>query len=166
MKMIWATWRKNYIQNHAVPSDECVFCHIANNPSQDTENLVLYRGKHNFVIMNLYPYTSGHILIVPYQHTDNLSNLSDEESLEMNRLEKRCINWQKKAFQPHGFNIGMNLGNIAGAGIEDHIHMHIVPRWKGDSNFMPVVGETRVMSVSLQDAYTQLLQSISEESNE
>ena len=162
MKTIWATWRKNYIQSTDEPCSECLFCKIAKDKC-DKENFVLYRGEHNFVIMNLFPYTSGHLLIIPYKHTGDYRDLSEVERCEMSWLEQKSITWIENAFHPGGFNIGMNIGKIAGAGIDSHIHRHVVPRWKGDSNFMPVVGGVRVMSISVEDAFDALLRVINQE---
>ncbi len=159
MKMIWATWRKKYIQN-GTNTPGCIFCSIAKDTNSDEDNLVLYRGKHNYIVMNLYPYTSGHTLIIPYRHVADYRELCQEELLEMCQLEQKMITWLEKAFHPQGFNLGLNLNRVAGAGIESHIHRHIVPRWKGDSNFMTTIGDIRVMSISLQDAYSQIQQQI------
>ncbi|MCK5847572.1 MAG: HIT domain-containing protein [Caldisericia bacterium] len=164
MKTIWATWRKNYIQRAYDSTSECLFCKIASEKC-DKENFVLYRGFHNYVIMNLFPYTSGHLLIVPYRHTCDYRDLEESERCEMSLLEQKSITWIDEAFHPGGFNIGMNIGSVAGAGIDSHIHRHIVPRWKGDSNFMPVVGEARVMSISIEDAYDALLKIINQEAS-
>jgi ATP adenylyltransferase len=163
MKMIWATWRKNYIQKKTILESECVFCSIAKEANKDAENLVLYRGLYNFVLMNLYPYTSGHILIVPFRHVADYRDLDENELTEMCLLEQKIITWLEKAFHPQGYNLGVNLCRVAGAGIDSHLHRHVVPRWKGDSNFMTTIGEVRVMSISLQDAYQQLLKQIQEE---
>jgi ATP adenylyltransferase len=164
MKTIWATWRKNYIQSTDEAIGECLFCKIAKD-NCDKENFVLYRGKHNYVIMNLFPYTSGHLLIIPYKHTSDYRDLSEAERCEMSLLEQKSITWIEKAFHPGGFNIGMNIGKIAGAGIDSHIHRHVVPRWKGDSNFMPVIGGVRVMSISVEDAFDALLRIINQEAS-
>ncbi|MDD4028909.1 MAG: HIT domain-containing protein [Caldisericia bacterium] len=166
MKMIWATWRKNYIQKETIPNSECVFCSIAKEDPSDASNLVLYRGVYNYVVMNLYPYTSGHVLIVPYRHVADYRELREKELTEMCLLEQRIISWLEKAFHPQGYNLGVNLCRVAGAGIDSHLHRHVVPRWKGDSNFMTTIGEIRVMSISLKDAYDQIKKQIQEESNE
>jgi ATP adenylyltransferase len=163
MKMIWATWRKNYIQKKTIPESECVFCSIAKETNKDVENLVLYRGMYNFVLMNLYPYTSGHVLIVPLRHVADYRDLVENELTEMCLLEQKIITWLEKAFHPQGYNLGVNLCRVAGAGIDSHLHRHVVPRWKGDSNFMTTIGDVRVMSISLQDAYQQLLKQIQED---
>lgn len=156
VKRLWAPWRMSYI---AEPKEDvgCVFCHAPAQPeSEDKKNLILYRGKHNFIIMNLYPYNNGHLMVVPYKHTGDLCDLNDEESLEMMQLAQMALRVFKKAFNPEGFNTGFNLGKAAGAGIRQHIHFHVLPRWNGDTNFMPVIGETRVMPEHISDTYDKL----------
>ncbi|MFA4837369.1 MAG: HIT domain-containing protein, partial [Dehalococcoidia bacterium] len=130
MEYIWAPWRIEYILGEK--EKDCIFCH---KPKQDKdkENLLLYRGKRNLVMMNLYPYNPGHLMVAPYRHTNILEALDDEEMLEHLQLVTRCVAVLKEAMKPNGFNIGINLGRVAGAGIEDHIHTHIVPRWNGDT---------------------------------
>jgi len=156
VKRLWAPWRMSYIK-HDKESFDCVFCH---HPSQDSaddkKNLILYRGKHNFVIMNLYPYNNGHLMVVPYKHTGDLCDLNDDEMLELMQLSQMAIRIFKKAFNPEGFNTGFNLGAAAGAGIRQHIHFHVIPRWNGDTNFMPVIGETRVMPEHISETYDKL----------
>ncbi len=152
MKQIWAPWRIEYIKGEK-PS-RCIFCreHI-----EDEENeLVLHQGKFAAVIMNKFPYNNGHLLIYPWKHTNRLEDMEDEETLELFSLIKRSVSILKKEMNPCGFNIGMNLGKAAGAGIDDHIHFHIVPRWNGDTNFMPVVGEVRVLPEHLKSTYQKL----------
>jgi len=136
--------------------DECIFC---TKPKEDNDkkNLILFRGKFNFIIMNLYPYNNGHLMVVPYRHTSEIIGITGEEMDENGRLVQRCVEVLKKSFSPEGYNIGMNLETAAGAGIDEHIHMHIVPRWNGDTNFMPVVGETRVMPQHIEESYNILI---------
>ena len=122
----------------------------------DKKNLILHRGKTAFVLLNAFPYTNGHLMVAPYKHTAEMSDLSDEELLEVNQLVAKCLGWIKKAYGPDGFNIGVNLGKVAGAGIPDHIHWHIVPRWDGDTNFMTTVGEVRVLPQSLEESWERL----------
>lgn len=133
----------------------CIFC---GKPTQsdDVANLVLYRGRHAFVLMNLFPYNNGHLMVAPYLHTADLAALDDAATLELMQLTKAAQATLTAAFHPQGFNIGMNLGTVAGAGIADHLHMHIVPRWNGDTNFMPVIGETKVMPDTLQGTFEKL----------
>ena len=122
----------------------------------DRENLILHRGEHAFVMLNRYPYTNGHLMVAPFRHTGNMGDLSDAELLEVSQLVRDCVRWLTEAYHPQGFNIGVNMGRAAGAGIEDHLHWHIVPRWSGDTNFMSTVGETRVLAESLSDTYDRL----------
>lgn len=136
-------------------SEECIFCKKANE-QKDEKNMILFRGKNVFVIMNIYPYNPGHIMIAPYRHTGDINNLSDEEIYEMMKLTQISIDIIEKKMNPQGYNVGINIGRIAGAGFEHHIHIHIVPRWNGDTNFMPIIGETKVIPVSLEETYKNL----------
>ncbi len=133
----------------------CIFVDL---PLQDDDrtNLILYRGVTAFVMLNRYPYTNGHLLIAPYKHTAELTDLDDRELLEINQLLSRSVAWLKEAYSPEGFNIGVNLGAAGGAGIPSHIHWHIVPRWKGDTNFMTTVGEVRVLPQALDESFDRL----------
>jgi ATP adenylyltransferase len=153
MERIWAPWRVEYIKGEHPKG--CVFC---DKPKQnnDEENMILYRGKLNFVIMNLYPYNPGHIMVVPYRHLNKLESLTPEERNEHYELVARVVGVLREATKTENYNIGMNLGRVAGAGIDDHIHTHIVPRWNGDNNFMAVLADTRVISESMQDIYNRL----------
>ncbi|HEY3780342.1 MAG TPA: HIT domain-containing protein [Fimbriimonadaceae bacterium] len=151
---LWAPWRLSYIEK-ATPQGGCIFVDLPASDN-DRENLILYRGKTAFVMLNGFPYTNGHLMVAPYKHTADMNELDDDELLEINKLVALTLNWLKKAYQPNGFNIGVNLGNAAGAGIPSHIHWHIVPRWEGDTNFMGVVGDVRVLPQSLQDSYDRL----------
>lgn len=139
--------------------DGCIFVDL---PAQenDRENLILFRGETAFVILNRYPYTSGHLMVAPYRHTADLGELSDPELLEINQLVVKCTRWITECYRPQGFNIGVNLGSAGGAGIPDHVHWHIVPRWSGDTNFMTTVGEARVLPEDLLDSYDRLLLAI------
>jgi ATP adenylyltransferase len=159
MENLWAPWRFNfkYVNGIDDKKDEgCIFC---NKPARkaDRDDLILCRGQHTFVIMNLYPYNNGHLMVVPYTHTSDCAALDSETSSEMWSMIMRCKSVLLKAFRPDGFNIGMNIGRVAGAGIDQHVHMHIVPRWNGDTNFMPVVGECKVISQGIQETYDILL---------
>jgi len=153
MKRIWAPWRIQYIR--APQHKGCIFC---DKPAcdKDEEDLILYRGKHNFVIMNAFPYNPGHLMVVPYRHLGKLEDMSAEERNEHYALVSRVVGILRESTLTESFNIGMNLGRVAGAGIADHVHTHIVPRWNGDNNFMPVIGETRVLSESMKDIYDRL----------
>ena len=154
MKKLWAPWRITYILN-VDARDECIFCsRPEGEPSE--ENLVLYKGRFNFIIMNLFPYNTGHLMVAPYRHVRNLEELDGEELKEMMELVSLSIKALKKAYNPDGFNVGMNLGRVAGAGIDDHIHMHVVPRWNGDTNFMPVLGYTKVIPEGVRETYRKV----------
>ncbi len=153
MKRIWAPWRIQYIKEPS-PSG-CIFCDKPK-VDHDAENYILYRGRLNFVIMNAYPYNPGHLLVVPYRHIGRLEDMTAEERAELYDIVSRSVGVLRAETRTDSFNIGMNLGRAAGAGIADHIHTHIVPRWVGDNNFMPVIGDTRVISDSMQNIYNQL----------
>ncbi|MFQ5480873.1 MAG: HIT domain-containing protein [Thermodesulfobacteriota bacterium] len=145
MQKIWAPWRSDYIGSEK--SGACPFC----NAGEDSASHLLYSGSLSSVILNKYPYTGGHILISPLRHIALLEDLDPEESIDIFRLMRASVASLKKAFSPDGFNIGMNLGHAAGAGIKDHLHLHVVPRWEGDTNFMPVLGDTKVISAHLDE---------------
>lgn len=151
MKDIFAPWRISYIQSTNKPSG-CIFCSFPEQ-DRDEENLILHRGQHSFVILNRYPYNSGHLMVVPYRHTSDYCSLKTEEVNEIHNLSSIAIDVMKRTIKPEGFNLGVNLGKVAGAGVEDHVHLHIVPRWNGDTNFMPVMGDVRVIPQSLEDTY-------------
>lgn len=144
-----APWRMAYITQAAKSSCGCVFCMVAAD-TQDRENLVIYRGQELFVILNAFPYNSGHLMVIPYQHTAELADLTPTAQAEMMRLTTLAIEALRRAMRPDGFNLGMNLGRSAGAGIADHLHMHVVPRWTGDTNFVPVIANARVLPESLE----------------
>jgi ATP adenylyltransferase len=155
MDTIWAPWRMQYIGRARDGEEPCVLCE---KPKQadDRVNLVLLRGRSNYVMLNLYPYNPGHLMVAPYRHLSHLTELTADEMKEHYHLVSKCTEWLARLMKPDGFNIGMNLGRTAGAGIEGHIHSHIVPRWNGDTNFMPVVGETKVVSEALSATYDKL----------
>lgn len=156
METLWAPWRMEYILSAKEEADaSCIFCERLPQ-KQDKENLILYRGKHLFVIMNKFPYNSGHLMVVPNRHTGDLQSLTDEENLELMRTLQLCVRVLDKVMQPHGYNLGMNMGRVGGAGIEEHLHFHIVPRWNGDTNFMPVIAHTKVISEALDKTYDKL----------
>ena len=161
MDRLWATWRMAYITGEHKDIG-CVFCK-APKSTKDEEVLILHRGCHCFIIMNLFPYNNGHVMVIPYRHTSDVTTLTDEESLEMMKFVRLTTKVMKKTLNPEGFNIGMNIGRPGGAGIADHLHMHIVPRWTGDTNFMPVIGETRVISEHLEATYKKLYTALQEE---
>jgi ATP adenylyltransferase len=153
LKNIWAPWRIGYLKS--APEEKCVFC-ITTDEEKDEENLILYRGKKCFVIVNKYPYSNGHLMSVPYRHVADFAALDNDELLELQELLQLCMKVLNETLHPHGFNIGLNMGKAAGAGIDQHLHYHIVPRWNGDTNFMPVVGSTKVISQALADNYREL----------
>lgn len=143
MDTLWAPWRMPYIQE-TEPVPGCLFCHHAR-ADQDEQNLIVHRGEFGFVMMNLYPYNSGHAMVVPYQHTGDFTQLHAQVASGMMSLAQLTVRVMEEILHPHGFNLGINQGNVAGAGITEHIHLHVVPRWNGDTNFMPVLADTKVM---------------------
>lgn len=153
MDILWAPWRIEYIKQSKEPG--CIFC-TKPAESQDKKNFIIYRGKSCFVIMNYYPYNNGHLMIVPFRHVSDISHLNTDERLEMMDLLIQCKDALKITMSPHGFNIGMNSGEVAGAGVKDHLHFHIVPRWNGDTNFMPICGHTKVVSEGLTETWETL----------
>ncbi|MBS1716962.1 MAG: HIT domain-containing protein [Armatimonadetes bacterium] len=155
-EILWAPWRLEYIESESPDTgSKDIFLDLPAE-NQDEKNLIVYRGKHAFVILNAYPYTNGHLLIAPYRQVAELEQLNDDELLEINQLLAKTSVWLKKCYKPDGFNVGVNLGKAAGAGIPIHIHWHIVPRWAGDTNFTTTVGKVRVMPQSLEDSYRRL----------
>ena len=154
MKRIWAPWRIRYIEN---PKPEgCVLCDKPKG-NDDAESYILYRGHYNYVMLNLYPYNPGHLMIVPYRHLDSPDKLETVELHEHYEILTRCLKVVRVVFDCQGINLGMNLGRVAGAGIADHIHSHLVPRWNGDNNFMPVLADVRVIPEALAETYQKLL---------
>jgi len=158
MKQIWAPWRSVYIGGDH--GDKCIFCQILDS-SQDEENLVLMRDEKTFVVMNRYPYTNGHLMVVPKRHVGEIEDLTGEEMTELFKNAQKMVK-VLRAFKPEGFNIGVNIGKIAGAGVPGHFHVHVVPRWGGDTNFMPVFGDVRVISESLEVTFKKLKDSLAE----
>ena len=154
MDRLWSPWRYRYVST-AEDASGCIFC---NKPktSDDQAQLILHRGRLNFVLLNLYPYTSGHMMVAPYEHVATLEEAAAETLSEMMMLTQRAQRHLRELYRAPGFNIGMNLGSVAGAGVAGHIHMHVLPRWAGDANFMTTVGETRVIPESLEAAYEKL----------
>jgi len=154
MDHLWSPWRYQYIQS-AQPAASCIFCDKAA-ANEDEKNLIVYRARHNFIILNLYPYTSGHLMIAPYQHVATVSEASDDTLQEMILLARDAERHLRAIYRPHGFNMGMNIGEAAGAGVAGHIHLHVLPRWTGDANFLSTVGETRVMPEDLSVTWSKL----------
>ena len=163
MDRLYAPWRMAYIEQpqkdrrSALPQSRtsCVFCDAAA-ASDDIDNLIVHRGKSAFVLLNLFPYNTGHLLVVPYLHTDKLSDLDDDASLELWTLAKGAQAALESVMHPEGYNLGMNLGTVSGAGIADHLHLHIVPRWNGDTNFMPVLADIKVLPDALENTCRKL----------
>jgi ATP adenylyltransferase len=154
MENLWTPWRMEFVAGPK-PSG-CIFCDKPRE-NKDRENLILYRGTWCFIILNRYPYNNGHLMVVPYAHLSDFSALPTDSSAEMMRLAQHCVSVLRPLMRPDGFNLGMNLGHCAGAGIADHIHLHLVPRWEGDTNFMPVLAGVRVIPELLEQTYDRLL---------
>jgi ATP adenylyltransferase len=153
MKTIWAPWRITYIE--LAKPEGCILCDKPKE-NKDAENYILFRGKHNFIILNSFPYNPGHLMVAPYRHVSSPEELGPEELLEHGQLTNRCLPALRETFGSRDFNIGMNLGTVAGAGIPGHMHSHIVPRFLGDTNFMPVLADTKVVPQALRDTYSKL----------
>ena len=159
---LWAPWRLKYIEN-ADSAPACIFCDFPSQSAENDErNFIVHRGPHAFIILNAYPYSNGHLMVVPYRHTASLDDYSDDEMLDVMRLTRLSIRLLQKTFSPNGFNLGVNMGRVAGAGIADHLHWHIVPRWNGDTNFMPVLADVRVIPESLDVVYQRLRATLAE----
>ena len=153
---IWAPWRLEYVKDAGKDNDEeCIFC-AKPAADDDVANLIVHRGEHCFVILNLFPYTNGHLMVAPYEHIGALQELGAETVAEMMALGQAAMRRLEEVYSPQGYNVGFNQGRIAGAGFENHIHMHVVPRWGGDTNFMPVLADTRVMPQTVQQSYEAL----------
>jgi ATP adenylyltransferase len=153
---IWAPWRLAYVKDASKDQDSsCIFC-AALEAGDDEANLIVSRGERCFVILNKFPYTNGHLMVAPYEHIAELQALDEETVAEIMALAQRGMAALEESYSPHGYNVGFNQGRVAGAGVEHHIHMHVVPRWGGDTNFMPVLGDTRVMNQTLEDSYATL----------
>ncbi len=157
MKRLFSPWRSAYIKTFKSEkkSRQCLFCRIARE-KKDAKNLVLRRGKTCYVVLNLFPYNSGHLLIVPYKHTPSFEDLSSEEYADAMNVTATCMKALKKISKPQGYNFGANLGRVAGAGIEQHVHFHLVPRWNGDTNFLPVLSDTKLVSEDLKETWKRL----------
>ena len=154
MNHLWSPWRMTYIENHEKET-VCVFCN-AQAKADSIENLIAFRGKLAYVILNRYPYTSGHLMVIPFEHKANLEELDRSTRAEMMELTSQCMSVLRNIYKPQGFNMGANIGEAAGAGVRGHVHIHIVPRWAGDTNFMSTLGETRVLPESLEDTYKRV----------
>lgn len=155
MEHLWAPWRMAYIDPSGAKEQGCIFC-VKPEEDRDEENLILNRGARCFVLMNLFPYNNGHLMIAPYAHVPDIERLDAETLTEMMLTAQKSLAALRAAMRPDGFNMGINQGTVAGAGIADHVHFHVVPRWNGDTNFMPVLADTKVMPDYLQNTYRQL----------
>lgn len=154
MNHLWSPWRMAYIENH-IKESGCVFCN-AQAQADGEENLIAFRGKNAYVILNRFPYTSGHLMVIPFSHVPNLEELAPETRAEMMELTSRCTTILREVYRTQSFNVGVNIGEAAGAGVLGHVHIHIVPRWAGDTNFMSSVGTTRVLPEALEDTYKRI----------
>ncbi len=155
MDHLWSPWRYKFI-SEGPPRDACVFCELPGPPSDAEKNLVVHRAKHNYVVLNLFPYTAGHMLIVPFAHVSELNAVGAETTTEMMNLTRQAERALQEVYHPNGINLGMNLGSAAGAGIAGHIHMHVLPRWMGDANFLSTIGETRMLPEELPVTWRKL----------
>lgn len=162
MKNLWAPWRMEYIG--AEKKKECIFC-IKDLTEEDVKRRVIHRGRHSFVILNTFPYNSGHIMVAPYQHVACLTALPEEAMEDLFQTVRTSIGVLKEIFSPEGLNVGLNLGKAAGAGIEEHLHVHVVPRWGGDCNFMPVLADTKVLPEHLDATRDKLMRAFRKEEN-
>ncbi|MEJ7652190.1 MAG: HIT domain-containing protein [Chloroflexia bacterium] len=159
MQRLWSPWRSEYVGADEPDERGCFFCNFARE-QDDERNLVLLRGEFAFVVLNRYPYNSGHVMIAPYEHTSDFAGLSTDTTAETTSLLSRCLIALDRAYKPDGYNTGMNLGSAAGAGVADHLHQHVVPRWAGDVNFMPSLGDVKVMPELLRDTYQKLVEAL------
>ena len=155
MKYLWAPWRLPYIKRAGRVENTCIFCALPRE-GRDRENRILYQGRRAFAILNTFPYNSGHLMVVPHRHVADPVDLADDEALEMFRLSSATMTAIRETYHAEGFNVGMNIGRPAGAGIVDHLHLHVVPRWIGDTNFMPVFGDVKVLPEDLTETYDRL----------
>lgn len=154
MEYLWSPWRMEYIMSEK-DEGQCTFCKEAAKPD-GPENLVVYRGKRVFLILNRFPYTNGHIMVVPFEHCSSIEKLDSETMTEMMEMTSRSLGVLRSVYRPEGYNIGMNIGEAAGAGIADHVHIHVVPRWGGDTNFMSTLAGTRVLPEALEDTFERV----------
>jgi ATP adenylyltransferase len=154
MDRLWSPWRYRYVSK-AAPTDACIFC-AKPARNEDREDLIVFRGERNFVLLNLYPYTSGHLMVAPYEHVATLEAAAEETLAELMLLTRRAQRHLREIYKAPGYNVGMNIGEAAGAGVAGHIHMHVLPRWPGDANFMTSVAETRVIPEDLETAWSRL----------
>lgn len=158
MEKLWSPWRSQYIESISKEkkTDDCVFCHRQNNDLEAAESLLIAKNKYTFTVLNLYPYNNGHLMVVPYRHTNDFLSLSVEENSEIFLELQKAQKILAEVYRPDGYNIGANIGKVSGAGIDSHLHFHIVPRWNGDTNFMPVLGDVKILSQDLLDSKVKL----------
>lgn len=159
-EILYAPWRSDYITGQKI--EGCVFCHISEHAEKDEELQVLYRDEHCFMVMNRYPYTPGHFMIIPHRHTDSLEALESETWLHISMLAQKGVRLLKEGFGAQGVNLGMNLGRAGGAGIAEHIHLHLVPRWERDTNFITAIGATRIYSTDFEKIYRRIMELVPE----
>ena len=155
MDRLWSPWRYRYVSTAEEKAESCIFC-VKPAEHHDEANLIVFRGQHNFVLLNLYPYTSGHVMVAPYAHIPTLEEADEVTATELMLLTRRTQRHLREVYNAPGFNVGMNIGACAGAGVAGHIHMHVLPRWAGDANFMTTVAETRVVPEDLTDSWRRL----------
>ncbi|RMD50692.1 MAG: HIT domain-containing protein [Ignavibacteria bacterium] len=162
MEKLWSPWRSNYISSFKdkTGDEKCVFCNVEEKNVEDDDTLLVYKGKKCFVMLNLYPYNNGHLMIIPYRHLSDFNSLSDEEKSEIMELQGKMIDALTIVMKPQGFNLGANIGKAAGAGIDQHLHFHVLPRWMGDTNFMPALGEVKVISQDLLETKKKLIEAL------
>jgi len=160
MKKLWSPWRSKYIESLAseIADDGCIFCEAAKQETESTDNILVHKANLTYTLLNLYPYNNGHLMVVPFRHISEFTELTEEEGTETFKQLQLAQNALTEVLKPQGFNIGANLGRTGGAGIDEHIHFHIVPRWNGDTNFMPVLGEVKIISQELMDTKLRLLE--------
>ncbi len=155
MENMWAPWRMQYITGETEKHDGCVFCTLPEE-KDDAKNLIVHRSLHCYVILNRFPYNNGHVMVIPYEHTSDILSLDDQTLADCQLTINKTVRALRNVFHPQGINLGMNMGQAAGAGIEEHIHYHLLPRWNGDTNFMPVISGVKVISEALNDTYEKL----------
>lgn len=162
LKRLWAPWRMKYVEYVTIEKKRSCFLCEAARSQVSKESLVIFKDENWFVMLNLYPYNTGHLLVAPYRHVATLDDLTEEELRDLGQVLQKAVKLVKLTYNPDGFNIGLNLGRVAGAGLEDHLHFHIVPRWNGDTNFMPILANTKVIPEAIYDTYERLAKKLKE----
>ena len=160
MNRLWAPWRITYITSNHYRTKKCLFCTLRKHKKMDKKNLVFYRSTYCFAVLNLYPYNNGHVMVVPNRHIKDIELLKQEELIDLWTTVAKLKKVTTKLLKPNGYNIGINIGKDAGAGIDKHVHVHVVPRWRADTNFMPAIGTTKIISQSLHSLYAKLTRSL------